>query len=322
LELANRVGCLDDADDPLQWYLELGAASHGGLVAALPGDWMLERKRVLDFGCGAGRTLRHFVPHADKAEFWGCDIDEASVAWLREHLSPPLHVLRNAPEPPLEIEDETFDLVYAISVFTHLTDSWARWLAELHRVLVADGLLLVTFMGEGAIDWVSDESWIEERIGMNVSHCGQSWDRGGPMVLHSPWWIRARFGRALEILDVRPDGFDQPSGRGQGTVLMRKDDRTFTVEDLERPEPGEPREALALEYNRRRMFAEIAALRSDRDMLAGELSDTCAKARELEAELRSNEERLRAIASSRSWQTTAPLRRVAQRFRRAGSDPA
>ena len=34
--------------------------------------------RVLDFGCGAGRLLRHFVGDAEDGEFWGCDIDVPS----------------------------------------------------------------------------------------------------------------------------------------------------------------------------------------------------------------------------------------------------
>ncbi len=304
LELANRVGCLDEAADPLHWYRELGANIRAGVLAALPDDWALEGKRVLDFGCGAGRTLRHFVPDANKTEFWGCDIDGRSVAWLQEHLSPPLRVFRNTPMPPLEVADGTFDLVYAISVFTHLTDTWAEWLAELHRVLVPGGLLLATFMGEGAIAWVSDEPWVEERIGMNVMSYGQSWDLGGPMVIHSPWWIRAHWGRLFEICELRPSGFGCQPGRGHGTVLMCKRDHSCTVENLQTLELGEPREAIALEHNRRRLFAETAALQAQQQALSRELSNARAETRQAQAALR-------RITSSRSWRATEPLRRGA-----------
>ncbi|MGI8711751.1 MAG: class I SAM-dependent methyltransferase [Solirubrobacteraceae bacterium] len=84
-----------------------------GILAALPSGWALDGKRVLDFGCGAGRTLRHFLSDADKADFWGCDIYEPSIAWIQQHLSPPLRVFSNAPAPPLEVADGSFDLVYA-----------------------------------------------------------------------------------------------------------------------------------------------------------------------------------------------------------------
>jgi SAM-dependent methyltransferase len=271
LELANRVGCLDSAEDPFQWYTELGMELRDGVMAALPGGWTLEGKRVLDFGCGAGRTLRHFIGDADKAGFWGCDIDEPSIAWIREHLSPPLHVFLNSPAPPLAVADGTFDLVYAISVFTHLADSWADWLLELNRVLAPEGLLLLTFIGEGAIAWVTDEPWVEERIGMYVINYGQSWDLGGPMVVHSPWWIRAHFQRAFEIVELRPTGFGGVPDQGHGTVLMRKRTHTCTAEALRRPEPDEPREAIALAHNRRRLFAEIAALRAQQAQLTAKL---------------------------------------------------
>ncbi len=318
LELANRVGCLNAAADPLQWYIELGVRARADIMAALPDNWTFEGKRVLDFGCGAGRTLRHFVADADKAEFWGCDIDERSVTWLRQHLSPPLRVFRNTPAPPLDMADGAFDLVYAISVFTHLTDSWAQWLAEMHRILGQEGLLLVTFIGEGAIDWVSDEGWLEERIGMQVMSYAQIWDLGGPMVVHSPWWIRAHWGRQFEIVDLQPSGFGAEPGRGHGTVLMRKRERICTAEELEALEPDEPREAIALEHNRRRLFAEIAALRARQDALAGELADLRAQK---ESALRSGDQRLGMIASRRTWRATAQLRFLADRLRRARTRP-
>jgi SAM-dependent methyltransferase len=283
LELANRVGCLDSAADPLQWYTDLGAQIRDGILAALPSGWALEGKRVLDFGCGAGRTLRHFLTYADKAEFWGCDIHEPSIAWVRQHLSPPVRVFLNAPAPPLEVADGSFDLVYAISVFTHLPDSWAEWLVELHRVLAPDGLLLVTFIGEGAIAWVTDDAWVEERIGMHVISYGQGWELGGAMVVHSPWWIRAHFQRAFEIVEVRPTGFGSVPGHGHGTVLMRRRAQTCTAEALRMPEPNEPREAIALEHNRRRLFAEIAALRTQQEQLARELDDAHERVQHTEA---------------------------------------
>jgi SAM-dependent methyltransferase len=271
---------------------------------------------VLDFGCGAGRTLRHFLGRADKAEFWGCDIDEPSIAWIRQHLSPPLRVFSNAPAPPLEVADGSFDLVYVISVFTHLVDFWAEWLLELHRVLAPDGLLLVTFMGEGAMAWVTDEPWVEERIGIHVMSYGQSWDDGGPMVAHSPWWIRAHFQRAFEIVELRPTGFGSLPGEGHGSVLMRKRGQACTADALRAPEPDEPREAIALEHNRRQLFTEIASLRVQQEELVRELDDAREPARQSEAARLSSEHWVNAIASSRSWRLTAPLRRIAERLHR------
>ncbi len=50
-------------------------------------NWAWSGKRVLDFGCGAGRTLRHFVEEAQVAEFSGCDIHGGSVDWINANLN-------------------------------------------------------------------------------------------------------------------------------------------------------------------------------------------------------------------------------------------
>jgi ubiquinone/menaquinone biosynthesis C-methylase UbiE len=50
--------------------------------------------------------------------------------------------------PPLPFADSTFDLIYSISIFTHLPeDMQFAWLAELARVLVAGGYAVLTVHG-------------------------------------------------------------------------------------------------------------------------------------------------------------------------------
>src|SRR5439155_20413507 len=138
------------------------------LELLLPADWSWDGKRVLDFGCGAGRTLRHFLDEAKRAEFYGCDIDRPSIEWLEEHLSPPLHVFQSGELPGLPQPDEFFDVVYAFSVFTRLTDHWAGWLLELHRVLKPDGLLFATFLNRPHWQEYEQGEGDEESVGMNV----------------------------------------------------------------------------------------------------------------------------------------------------------
>ena len=282
----------------------MGRQSRASILSLLPPDWTWEGKHVLDFGCGAGRTLRHFVNEAETATFWGCDIDRESTDWLEANLVPPFRVFANEEMPPLPIPAESLDLVYVVSVFTHLTDSWSAWLLELHRVLKQGGLLIATFIGPGMAHRITDEPWEEDSVGMNVLKPGQPWDLGGPMVLHSPWWIRAHWGRAFEVLDVRLDGFGRPSSEGQvvgsgeppregqGVVLMRKLAVELTQEELERPEPAEPREAVAALNNVGQLTRELVALRAAHDHLA-------------QAQER--------ILASHSWRITRPLRFLAER---------
>jgi SAM-dependent methyltransferase len=252
-ELATRVLSLEGRQDPQAAYDALGAQTKAALLGLLPDDWSFAGRRVLDFGCGAGRTLRQFLAEAETAEVWGADVDAASVEWLTRHLCPPLHAVRCGERPPLPFADGSVDLAWAISVFTHLTDASAAWLLELHRVLRPDGLLMASYMGRwNATTWTG-EPWDEDRIGMNVLHHGNAWSEGGPVVLMSDWWVREHWGRAFEFVAVAPEV------HGQTWALLRRRDVARSVEDLERPS-GDPREVAALRHNVRQLQREIDEL--------------------------------------------------------------
>jgi SAM-dependent methyltransferase len=308
VELAARAGALT-APDPIAEYEEIGAKAHRLLLSLLPADWSFAGKRVLDFGCGTGRVLRHFADLAPGTELVGCDIHWPSVEWATRHLAPGFRFLANDPLPPLPEPDGSFDLVYGMSVFTHLTDSWSRWLLELRRVLRPGGVAILTFLGEDMAE-PCGVVWDERRIGMLELHIGAPWEEGGPLVLHSPWWLRAHWGRAFEVIELRPRPV-APDRRVpdlsvdlHGVVVLRKDDRPApTIAELERPEPGEPRELPALEHNRELLKREAANWRYRADQLAGELERLA--------------ERTHVIETSRSWRMTGGLRRLRAALRRS-----
>jgi len=53
--------------------------------------------------------------------------------------------------PPLPYAAESFDVIYCLSVFTHLNETMQdAWLAELRRVLQPGGLLILTVHGHNA----------------------------------------------------------------------------------------------------------------------------------------------------------------------------
>jgi SAM-dependent methyltransferase len=315
LELANRVGSLEAAGEPMEYYDEIGRRTRGEILDRLPPDWSFAGKRILDFGCGAGRTLRHFSGETAESEVWGCDIDEPSIRWLSEHLCPPFHVFLNGAEPPVKQASSSFDLIWGISVFTHLTDNWSRWLVELHRILSTDGLLYLTFMGSGMSQLITGESWDEDKVGMNVLKYGQSWDVGGPMVMHSPWWIKEHWGRGFDVVSLSPDGFACEPSIGHGSVLMRKIDTTVTAETFEQITPGDARESPALAHNVKQLQAESVVLRHESGYLNSLLSQSLDHKQLLESQIIDLNGRLSTLESSRSWQLTRPLRAIARQIR-------
>jgi SAM-dependent methyltransferase len=293
-----------DPDDPLGSYDRLGRANRELILGLLPEGWSFEGKRVLDFGCGSGKVLRHFLIEAESCEFHGCDLHGPSIRWLGEHLSPPVTAFINPAAPPVPRPDAYFDLIWAISVFTHIADGWSAWLLELHRLLADGGLLIATFLGRGMSEVITGEPWDDDRIGMNVVGYGRSWEDGNPSVLHSRWWIEVHWGRAFEIVRF----LEEPPGH-HGFVVLRKRDAQLTVEDLERPEPGEPRELESQRHYVRQLQDQIRALRSEHDVLRAQERAARSERDKLQAKARS-------YADSRSWRSTRPLRAVARRLAR------
>ena len=308
LALAERVGSLPEGTDPLELYDRIGRTSRDQILSMLPEGWELSGRRALDFGCGAGRTLRHFLDVAGDAELSGCDIDTTSVDWIREQMSPPLQVFASEPQPPLPRPDGSFDLIWAISVFTHLTDSWSQWMAELHRLLADDGLLIVTYMGERLSEELGAGPWDEDRVGMNVLYAWQEWDAGGPFVFHSDWWVRAHWGRGFEFLEVD----DEPVVEGElsrhSWALLRKLPVEITAADLERPEPGEPRELEAIRHNLRQVQAESARFAGERAELARRVDELDAQIDRLNDGIEGWERLVAEYESSLSWRLTRPVR--------------
>ena len=263
--LAIRAGVPDPAD-VIASYRAVGRDSRATILDLLGPSWSFAGKRVLDFGCGSGKVMRHFLPEASECELWGCDIDERSIEWINAELNPPLHAFANGETPPLDQPDATFDLVWSVSVFTHLTGHWAGWLAELHRVLRPGGLAIVSFLGGAMYEVWNEEEWDPDRIGMTVLNHGQDWELGGPTVFHSPWWLREHWGRAFEIVQMR----EGSAPREHGLVLLRRrDDVQVTPALLERIDAGrEPREIEALRWQVHMLQREASALRAARDALA------------------------------------------------------
>ena len=257
LDLALRVGPVRDRS--YESYLVTGTRLRQTIDDLLPEDWTFEGKRVLDFGCGAGRVLRQFREEADEAEIWGCDIHPESVEWLQSNLSPPFHCFRNDETPPLPVPDGRFDLVLAMSVFTHIGEGWADWLLEMRRVLAPGGLLIATYLGGGVYESLLGRPYVDDEVGMLVHGHWRSAEEGGPWVFHSEWWLRRHWGPAFEVLSARDPTRSPnfPPGLAHSVLIARR-------------MPSEPeREALlALGDDPR----ELAALRTEVAVLRDELA--------------------------------------------------
>jgi SAM-dependent methyltransferase len=107
-----------------------------------------DARAILELGCGGSRVIRH-LRCIDGIRLVGTDVDERSVKWCRENI-PNIEFHRNNEQPPLNFADkESFDLIFAYSVFTHIPiDLQIPWLKEIRRILRPGGFFIGTVTGE------------------------------------------------------------------------------------------------------------------------------------------------------------------------------
>lgn len=173
----------------------------------------LDGADVLEFGCGCGRVARRLIVRTG-ARLTGTDLNPRLVAWCRANL--PGRWLDNGPQPPLDFADHSFDVVYALSVFTHLYDASARaWLAELARVTRPGGLALLT-----VFDAENDPSLVEAlaRDGFAVRRRGAE---GSNLMCgyFSADGFAERAAPAWTLVDFRPSS---TTANGQAIAVLRR----------------------------------------------------------------------------------------------------
>ena len=102
---------------------------------------------VLDFGCGWGRLLRLLSYFNDPSRNHGCDAWTVSLGHARKSHVDRLATLALSDVMPttLPYPPESFDLIYAFSVFTHLSEECATTcLSAIRGALRPGGVVIIT----------------------------------------------------------------------------------------------------------------------------------------------------------------------------------
>ncbi len=163
-------------------------------------------RSFLDFGCGAGRVIRYWHK-VNVPEIHGTDYNPALIEWCRENL-PFAHFQVNPMAGSLNYEDEKFDFIYALSVFTHLTETHQFfWINELNRVLKPEGYLFITIHGEKYyLPQLLPEDQARFQRGELIVYGG---DREGSnicTVFHPDVFVRSKMARDFIVVDHIPEG--------------------------------------------------------------------------------------------------------------------
>lgn len=118
--------------------------------------------KVLEIGCGCGRFAFALAPVLGNGGYIGVDIDRPSVEAAKrnrflkdknfEFHSLDVHNAEYNPEGKIEaahyrfdFNDESFDVVFLVSVFTHmLPDDVSNYISEIGRILKPGGVVMFT----------------------------------------------------------------------------------------------------------------------------------------------------------------------------------
>ncbi|HYA09542.1 MAG TPA: class I SAM-dependent methyltransferase [Gaiellaceae bacterium] len=206
-----RVAGTADGD----WFVRSGRAAYDAIAAHVP---IGELDSVLDFGCGCGRVTRYWDGFAGRVA--GSDLDGPAVAWCRANLGF-ARFEQNRLEPPLAFESESFDLVYALSVFTHLTgELQLAWRDELRRVLRPGSFLLVTTHGRSYLPKLDDEERARFERGELVVRWGDLPGTNLCSAYHPEPYLRETFAQGFDLVVLEPEG--AKGNPTQDLVLLRR----------------------------------------------------------------------------------------------------
>jgi len=211
--VATRMGY--PAEDSV--YLDMGKYDHDQIVAIISAHRKnLRDLDLLDFGCSSGRVLRHF-DHERRELNWrlyGVDIQALPIEWLRRHFPNSFCIFACSTLPHLQLPDNSVDVIYGISVFTHIKYQWDAWLMELRRVLRPGGLLIQTIHTENAWEFYhahKQEQWVVNNHSATMLRSPtmeSDFFYYGDISVSQVFWKReiARefWGRYFTVLDLRP----------------------------------------------------------------------------------------------------------------------
>jgi SAM-dependent methyltransferase len=176
-------------------------------------------------------------------EVWATDINFRHVAWMQTFLDRRLVAFQNTVLPHLPVPDESFDLVCAFSVFTHIDEFETAWMLELRRILRGGGVAYLSIHSDhlwqrtpsiprflnsllAMNEFVTDYDIRPELFAQPMPHAKVVFRNAqsriyNTNVFHSLEYVRQVWGRFFEVIDFVPGGHGY-----QDVVLLQKPSKT------------------------------------------------------------------------------------------------
>lgn len=179
--------------------------------------------RILDFGCGVSRIIVHLKKFDNEAMLLhGCDVNEKMIEFNKNSFKDISYSLIPF-SPPTTYEENFFDLLYAISIFTHIPALLQeKWLKEIYRVLKAEGIFLLTTHGNYFRErLLKDEQEVLAKEGVFT----KAYKKEGHRMMstyNSPESFKKLLLTYFEILEYHDGAIDKSKVGGQDLWIVRK----------------------------------------------------------------------------------------------------
>lgn len=134
----------------INFYFYNGADSAKKLGNLLFSQLGLKRSSdtsLLEFASGYGCVTRHLVKELAPINIVSCDIHHEACSFMDSVIGVKTVISASRPED-LDIENGSFDAVFALSFFSHMPgQTWGRWLKSLFDKVKPGGYLIFTTQG-------------------------------------------------------------------------------------------------------------------------------------------------------------------------------
>ena len=111
-----------------------------------------DKLSLLEFAAGYGRVTRHICK--ERFCVTACDIHEDAVSYMHDNIR--VKAMQSTPLPEDFPSDIKYDVVFALSFFSHMPDkTFGRWISALFRQVIPGGILIFTTHGK-----ISNENFL------------------------------------------------------------------------------------------------------------------------------------------------------------------
>jgi len=205
-----------------QKYYEGGAQSARMIVDLILPHAAPGVLRVLDWGCGPARIVRHLPNLLPVGSIiFGTDYNTRTVEWCRQHIKG-VTFSQNNLHPPTTYSDQFFQVIYSLSVLTHLSEaSHQAWYSELMRVASPGAVLLLTTQGQAFCEKLTKTEQNQFKNGQLVVRGNVVEGHRVYSAFHPAAYMQALFQGSAVVLEHLP-GYPQNWGIEQDIWIIRK----------------------------------------------------------------------------------------------------